>query len=308
MEQTPSPVSEHGTFSQTEDTELSDEAHKKYIESIEYSAEVRRHFLAPAMLESEKFLVYKSPGIPGTTAPHYVIGLDEYQGFKFHKDNLSAFLDIQQRGAERRLSRVKLLLKKRSKSHGGFSPMSNTGPLNQRSYTSYDSKPSEGSVWNRVEQFNLLPVKHSGPSNFNVLSTLEQDLGSDDSVDEVVDEEDEISEDLDESRRTQHSRNSQHSRHSRHSQHSHEQADDMVEDIPGDDEGNDHNSVFIDDEEDVEFFENLAFDENDFESSEDDYDPYGYNLGYPVSHKIPVIDIIVSDDEENFLNTTNFGF
>lgn len=265
-----------------------------------YLGFLREQFLSPAILNDEKCLVYKGLGFKGLTSPDLIVTLDEYQGFKYNKDAFISTIYQHRDRLERREQRSLLLAKNRSKSHGSAPPVESTEFPKQRRFTSFESQSEAAHVGSSILSFNLLPRRNSSRIDFNLLANL----GDSTSDDNAIEEDEEVSDDLDENIHDL----------SEKSIVQHDLLDTLQRDniIDDDDDDNDDNDMLgeEDDDDDIDIDEdsegknliNSNFnDDEDVESSEEeDFDPFGQAYGYPYANKVPVIDIVVSDGEYDF--------
>lgn len=160
--------------------------------------------------------------------------------------------------------------KKRSKSYGNAQLVPLLDSLRQRRYTSYDQrrKPSDPST-----SMNLLPIKNKDRGRFGVLATLGRDQEDPSSDDNAIDDE------IDEESTSNVLESEQHK--------GYQDNEDMEQDENEDDARSNEDPG-----------EHLSFEDDAFESSDEEYFlPQSQRYGYPYANKVPVIDIVVSDEE-----------
>lgn len=238
-----------------------------------YPGIVRETFLAPAFLKNENYTVYKSFGIAGITPPHYILALNEYQGFKLNQELFSSPLLLLNQRIENKMPKSGINSKKRSKSYGNAQLVPLLDSLRQRRYTSYDQQRKASDP---TASMSLLPMKNAVRSRFDVLASLERDQDWASSDDNAIDDningknssnqiKMELQEDTDSNC-----------------------ADEM-----------DQDEALVEDQTSVNHPDHLNFGNEAFDSSSDEeyFLPPSQRYGYPYTHKVPVIDIIVSDEE-----------
>lgn len=244
-----------------------------------YSGVVRKKFLAPVFLENETYTVYKSLGFPGLTPPHYILALNEYQGYKFNQDAFASPFHQQIIKKERRSSK-RVIRKERSKSHSNTSAYVNQSSARQRRHTSHEHMGKEaGSSLSHEGLFSLLSIRNTNRATFKVLAGLIQDFEEHSRNENAIEEEeedDEINPNLEDNI------------HGITHEGSPDGPDNMEQD-----EDETYEGLGREEEDDE-----LEWDDEEGSSEEEDAYSFVQQNGL-LYHKVPVIDIIVSDDDDD---------